>query len=485
MEVSSTLTAAEIVSFSIGLPIRLLTSALSLGFGCIIATMMYKSPLRSRHFVPFSFLFFKFVFSIIAIAGVIPEAWSPFKGQIVAPAKRYVPVVAQISCFSMVYGRFPFAIVHVLAVGLLNFRYLMMRMTNISKQRAIVANRNRYAANKDQKIETNSLAEDSVVILRLVQSFTSRTLLLGGMCAYVILYYMVAIIDSNLHQNECREGFNSVVYMFALISKPFLALVIFATLGFDLLYDLITTEQKNRSLRKIFLDDDTQRIRLEAFFMSIAVLGYMVADIIASSLPSNVVPYKELIYCLTSFFLWEIPSLIAMPGVVFVATVIQNKNFKTGNGGPVVPEPCAESVLFVLSEPFLHEMLKNFAVKEFSVENVIAYDDIMLFKSEIEVDRRMELCSFIFETYLKNNAISPINVSMVHVSEAWKRVEEHFKVAEEFPLPEDLFDKIRSVIVVNLVDTYARFKKYPPYIEYMKNNPNQLASVQKRQVLKL
>lgn len=90
------------------------------------------------------------------------------------------------------------------------------------------------------------------------------------------------------------------------------------------------------------------------------------------------------------------------------------------------------------------------------------YNDITTFKKTKAKDKKLQIAVKIYETFLGPNAMLDVNVTKGAKEKIRKNIEA--KTVED-----DLFDEIKSDILVNMSDTFNRFSKTPEFQTYEKN----------------
>jgi hypothetical protein len=92
--------------------------------------------------------------------------------------------------------------------------------------------------------------------------------------------------------------------------------------------------------------------------------------------------------------------------------------------------------------------------KKFSAENLLCYDDILIFKSLDTEESRKLKANEIKEIYLLSDSIREVNV---------KNSKSLLDFITNGEIQVDLFDEIILELKANMVDTYSRFIVDPEY----------------------
>jgi hypothetical protein len=104
----------------------------------------------------------------------------------------------------------------------------------------------------------------------------------------------------------------------------------------------------------------------------------------------------------------------------------------------------------ILENPNYLKYFKTFATNEFSVENVIFYEECVLYKSIQDEESRTKHADKMIETFFATDSIYEINTSRTYI--------EAVKDARKIECTENIFDGILfSIKNTNLSDTHQRF----------------------------
>jgi hypothetical protein len=103
------------------------------------------------------------------------------------------------------------------------------------------------------------------------------------------------------------------------------------------------------------------------------------------------------------------------------------------------------------------------AEREFSVENYLCYQDMQKYNGLKTKEERKQLAETIYSTYFKTNALLDVNVDQQLRMNIRKKI-------DDGELDDLLFKDARSAILLNLSDTYSRFKDLPAFKMYQQNS---------------
>lgn len=112
-----------------------------------------------------------------------------------------------------------------------------------------------------------------------------------------------------------------------------------------------------------------------------------------------------------------------------------------------------------LDDVLIKNTFKSFAKSEWSIENVLIYEDICLY----EKNPNLNQANFIYENYLKTGSPLEVNVSK-------KEIEEILSSIKSEKLSKILFENIKISVLTNLKDTFSRFIYTNEYIIWETKN---------------
>jgi len=248
--------------------------------------------------------------------------------------------------------------------------------------------------------------------------------------------------------------------------------------------------KSHKTLRYICIDSDPLWFQTEAVLVVVVnSIGITLTALGIIFLPfsSSYVPVIVLV-CYT------LPNMLVEPGFPLLLTIIRQIRKKrdqahhtmspklAANTTATVPSqatPNARSskrnsradvyeslrYIFQQSEHLLN-LFKAFAVKEFSVENVLCYSDILLYKTSDPAMRR-EVAERIFDLYLSTSSVLEVNITQ----DIKFAIKEKLGDTAAVILDANLFDDCETVISSNLLDTLSRFRKTRNIEEYLERHP--------------
>jgi hypothetical protein len=135
-------------------------------------------------------------------------------------------------------------------------------------------------------------------------------------------------------------------------------------------------------------------------------------------------------------------------------------------------ESSEQTIHLLMGHPRTHDMMRDFAIKELSLENVLIYDDIKRYMIFEDLEQRKIHAKLIINMYLLPNSQYQVNLDKKRVDPVLRAFQAHEKEPEKNPLPQTLFDDIQKSVIENLLDTYDRFFFYTPFQNYIKKANN-------------
>jgi hypothetical protein len=126
--------------------------------------------------------------------------------------------------------------------------------------------------------------------------------------------------------------------------------------------------------------------------------------------------------------------------ILYIITIIKLKCVKK--------EPHMDALLVVLEDPMLKEEFKTFTKNEFSLENLLCYEDILLFEKLTSEDERKLKAEEIKTLYLTGESLREVNI---------RNAKNLVEIIENGEITDDLFQFAKNELITNMVDTYSRF----------------------------
>jgi hypothetical protein len=231
----------------------------------------------------------------------------------------------------------------------------------------------------------------------------------------------------------------------------------------------ITQWRKCCNLRKILIEDDPFRFQLEA----LALLFFNAVYLIVVDVVTILLPVGPFLVAIITVVLYDIMNLVIMPGIPLVMTYYWDwrvaQRLKVQEQAKY--SPCLETLVSICNSAQLYQMFKDFAMKEFSVENLLCWKEICKYQGlkNASERRKVRLAKRIYDLYLDPASVMEVNIVQSMRDEVKQALEEHQK-NKGLALSMTLFDKISAAVSNNLLDTYSRFHKSQAFKQYIEKN---------------
>lgn len=299
--------------------------------------------------------------------------------------------------------------------------------------------------------------------IKTLQHFISwYTYLIFFIVLLIIYFIIVMIIWLSFNPSYCT---NLYIPNDPFVPVPFL-INRFVNLGilivFSILFAIIscidpylncsrTGTWKERT-KKFFLKDDPFCFRLEvAFYYAFAPINGILIFIVSILFLINTGGGTTVSVIVMDLF----PNFILMLIIVWFPLTITitkylKEKFQKYKGSS------SDEVTMTLKNPELHDLLKEFAKSEWSVENVLVYDDIVEYEKEISKEK----ASNIIYQYLTSGAPLQVNLPKREIDPIIEKMNK-----DEIDI--HLFEGIKQTLIQNLMDTYSRFIYSSDYESYI------------------
>lgn len=217
------------------------------------------------------------------------------------------------------------------------------------------------------------------------------------------------------------------------------------------------------------------RGEVQLSFIALVIAVVLTVPLALSSLSTTLV---DLVTSILQF-IFNIIIIIAIPGISLGATFYydisltieshrtkkieeqqKKKDIKVYN-------PEVNSILLIMSNPQTSVLFKEFSMKEFSIENIMFWEEVQQYKKikpKYHV-KRFKCASRIFSSYLDGSAVMEVNIPQSARNEVKQKIDSFLK--ENTELPNDLFEKCENTIISNMIDIYARFYKSQTFQQYI------------------
>jgi hypothetical protein len=224
---------------------------------------------------------------------------------------------------------------------------------------------------------------------------------------------------------------------------------------------VLFTKQNGCSLKRYFFDDDPFKFRIEFYMVFLMIIiGFLFTLIppvllISTKLAGGATPSQLRNIGGLFFFILECLQLsIPYYGVIIaLIRIIQQKMIKK-------VERTEFEELF--NDEVGNELLKEFAINEWSIENIYLHDDILKYKKTPKKLMKSK-CEEILKTYIEEGSPLEVNISR-RIRKLTIQKIRNFDNENSM----EIFDGVGFEVLMNLQDTFGRFKFTQLYVSWKK-----------------
>lgn len=378
-------------------------------------------PMNTRGVSPFLTLMFIFTQLALEIKNHLP-----------------LPNFQQALCVYLGFGIFPLQQLCFIMIFLYFLRYFAI----------IGLNRNKKLVSEQISSGNNNVTKFIKFQIRFFKIASNPIITIVLIIIFYILLNILSTIVLGINRFLC-----SFKILLALkIINNILLITIYSLMIITFLIDMIANYNliiKCRWIQYIFYTDPYW-FRAQMFlFFPFLVYSLIVEIVIAvnSSSYAKVIDFylKECILNTISALILLIIDVI-LPLLITIIELIKTCFKKKSKDG----------LTDVLLNPETESLFYKFCESEYSLENIVAYRDIQLFKKNPKAIAPMEL----YKKYFSGaDALLEVNTSKTNCQEVLKSIQ-----SEDYN--QDLFNSVEKDIIGNLTDTYARFIYSQLWIDY-------------------
>lgn len=303
--------------------------------------------------------------------------------------------------------------------------------------------------------------------LKFLKLATKRWFLGTLLLSFLILNELISFLVQAGHGFSCSNLAASRVPSVVAAVIPACCAVI-AVL--ELIFDMWQNRNLKGNLYKYFVVHDVFKYRLEIYSIIIFGLGQSLLTALRKVMDSTT-NYS----IFTVFFYLFVSASSVFPLVLTIIWEIRKRlASKSDSEKNQMDEKNAFFIL--LNDPTGKELFVDFAKMEWSVENIMILDDIHKYKSLFktkktpraslssnaigDLEKAKQIAQSIYDTYLNTgNATFEVNIDRGTCLEVLKDIQND-------AITDHLFDQVEDVVMVNLIDTYLRFKASSAYRMY-------------------
>lgn len=318
-----------------------------------------------------------------------------------------------------------------------------------------------------QDLYVNSVKDSAAIIpvpplLRLLKFFSSRFF---AAAIYVLLIALSYALNAALYfvvANQNCQYFGTLA-RFAVVSINVVwAFMMMLVIAIDMWYAKREFCQRGACLRP-FTQDDPLAYRIELLATFVFLCMFCIETIALT--------FVQVPLALTGSIIKlsiDVMALLVLPTISLVAVLVNECKYrkmtharKESIQNLINFNPTVETIHKIIEDPIVSVMFREFASKEFCVENVIFYEQVQLFKSKPSI----EFAKKIIAMFIHSDAPYEINVPEKAKLIITQAMEEYEK-SKQFDVT--LFDKSEYAVIFNLLDMYNRFYSSSAFREYTK-----------------
>lgn len=304
----------------------------------------------------------------------------------------------------------------------------------------------------------NEEAESVESLIYILDILTNPYFSVLVICSYTIILVIISVLCGIPFANQGRcSGYS---YMISDIINGVLGLIIFGSLllvqVFDCIYTLYKTKGK---IFDYFFVSDPFYFRLELLHLPFLAIYYVLWEVVSFLFDENNYIIQM---AFNSFYLYWIVLFQSLAIIILTIGLAIYKYLKPNQ--PFTKDGLEKILSTSKTRPWFIEYSKN----EWSIENVMAWDEIQKYVKEHRSQKRKAISEYIVKNFLTRGGMFELNVNKSEVDEVLGKV----KLKQ---YDDDLFDVILGTVMLNLSDTYSRFVlRDQRYRDYLKQNKSHI-----------
>lgn len=307
------------------------------------------------------------------------------------------------SCFLVVNAVFPISLFLYGLYLMQMVRYLIMLREQRAKQD--------YASNKR--------------MIKFLLVLSSKWMSLVLLCALVLIYFVIIYAFYFGKVKACDSTF----IIISLVTYYSMSLVLAAVGMLALAVHLCFTRKCMCTYAQ-----DPYRFQLEFLL----VMGY---NILIAILMYLFAVYANDYSSVATIVLFNIGNTFIFPGFPLALAILWSRK-----------KSCIEkqNICDVLRDAKQLTQLKQFAMMELSIENILCIESIQQYKQSPTSER----ATYIIATFCESYAALEVNITKAHVAQVKQELQ---KIDPANAPPSTLFDGIETAVCENIMDTYNRY----------------------------
>lgn len=266
--------------------------------------------------------------------------------------------------------------------------------------------------------------------LKFIGFWYSNLLIVALVFLFIVI---INVLSMTTILFDCRYDWT------AYLSIPYYIILAIAFLILFIIDITINRETILTCKLRQFWREDIYYFRIEIFLGFIFIYGYyIIYNIIKATQVLIGYPLADgILYAFTYHLLFFFQTLFPL-----IITIVK---FLLTCGKKVE----IDEMMFMLSDPKGNEICYNFAKMEYSLENILCYNDIQKYEAETDNMKKKTIAKEIYETFLEINSKLEINCTRSECD----KVKEKMNTGE---VSKNLFTGIEKQLIINLADTFSR-----------------------------
>lgn len=354
------------------------------------------------------------------------------------------------------------------------FRYVLLLNLNFKKQNFVLSKSDFLKRHKLKKFSR------SICCLKFLGHWMFHLFLLVATFITIFSIFLIIFVDSYVKKGEAEACSVISLYNAAGTVYGVIFCLIYVLFLFVFIYEIIVQCWMMIKFKKSVLQilkEDVFLFRIEIILIGgFVVLPFMFILFVIERAYLNKAAISSgqnyLVYSILSGFQYQILFFMNCGFVLFVTIL---KTFLDCCSQK--PSMVGEAYLDEINDEQLQSLFRDYLESEFSVENLICYNDIQKYKRETVVANKEKLAQDIYSNYFNgSDSTLEVNVDQRSCEIIKKRLDEGLNKAF-VELENSLFDPCEKTVKTNLYDSFSRFVTTSAYAIW-KNREKELKDLQ-------
>jgi hypothetical protein len=332
-----------------------------------------------------------------------------------------------------------------------------------------------------------TMAKNARAVKAVFRIIISKTIYLA-LCALVFvvtcIYFLVfSILGATDSTSMSAADITTATVLFYAIGSLVLGVLVLAAIVWDIatsnLFKKSKLKKENNFVTSItsliqyhFVRDDPLYFRIESMIMVLTILVSIVAysigiyDLYSTNTEDSAIKVVEFAFSIA----YQVLRILVFGGFISIVALrraIASRSLGLGYSKKVVDEDTLYEITNLLNEERGYRLVSQYATTEFSLENILIYEQIVQLRNDIELSKLDNMIKDLLE--IRDQFIIPKSPNEVNIPATIRRkylglcTEEDISPEKADQILKELF---RS-IMVNISDTWVRFietKEYKTHV---------------------